>query len=242
MAKKGYFTEFYDNINKQAKATYEYMCVNNNSKFVYGIPSVDSDEYRRQANKLLSKINQDANALISIKEYFSGKADEPWSDEMQYFNMAFNMFLSTDLGLSEEEIKAFFLSKTIPENNRAYYQKFREFFIKHKLLVMGDTLSREQVENRIRRAKVNMDKLNSSGTVMSEYIAELQRNLEAYNTALEYMQFAGIGRVDLFALFNAHSLTVYVPKGQKLNPRDKLVEVFPIDKSFVLEEDVVSRD
>ena len=242
MGKKGFFTEFYINIDKQAKAMYDALCVNNNADFVYGNPSVDSDEYRRQANKILGNITESGNGLISIKEYFSREFDQPWNDEMKYINMAFNMFLNKELGLSEDEVKSYFSSNTMQGTNRLYYQHFREFFIKQKLLMKGDILSREQVENRIRRTKLNLDKLNSSGEVMYDYNKELSSNLEAYNTALDYMKFAQIGSIDLFALFNAHSLTVYVPKGQKLNPRDKLVEVFPIDKSFVLEEDVVSRD
>ena len=242
MKRKGFFTEFYDNINKQALSMYSSLCINNNSRFVYDSPTVDSAEYRIQAEDLLTKINEDANSLISIKEYCSRQFDEPWNEEMKYINMSFNMFLSEKLGLSQEEISSYFSAKTIPENSRAYYQQFREFFVRQKLITMGDTLSREQVENRIRRTKLNLDKLRSSSVVMPEYSLELERNLEAYNIALEYMQFAGIGRVDLFALFNAHSLTVYVPKGQKLNPKDKLFEVFPIDKLVVVEDDVISRE
>ena len=102
-------------------------------------------------------------------------------------------------------------------------------------------MSREQVENRIKRARLNLSKLNSAGDMVSDIRRECEGDMEAYKTALEYMQHAQIGRIDLFALFNAHATTVYVPKGEKLNPKDKLVEVFLLDGTQ-FEEDIIARD
>ena len=240
MSKKGYFTEFYLQIDKQARAMYEAHCVGKNGDYITGTP-IASWSYQDKNNHLLQEYVADNNAMISIKEYFS-KGATSWDKEGEYICRAFNRYLSEELGLSDDEIKGYFAGKTTPEISRVYYEKFRTFFIRQKLLTMGDTLSREQVENRIRRAKLELSKLNSSRESMYDFQRARERDIEAYQTALDYMQFAQIGRVDLFALFNAHTSTVYVPQGKTLNPRDKLVEVFPIDKSFVLEEDIVSRE
>ena len=241
MKKKGYFTEFYLNIDKQARAMYESLCVNKNGEYVTAEVPVASDEYRDETARLFREYSAENNSSISLVEYF-GKGQKVWGKEREYVCRAFNRYLSDEMNLSDDEIKGFFVGKTIPQVNREYYEHFRTFFIKQKLLTLGDNLSREQIENRIRRSKLELSKLDTSGVFMPEFRRECEGNIEAYQTALEYMQYAGIGRVDLFSLFNANSLTVYVPQGQTLNPKDKLVEVFSIDKSFKLEDDVVSRD
>ena len=240
MKRKGYFTEFYLQIDKQARRLYDDFCVSSNGSYVTPDMPVASGEYKDKTTRLLREFVADNNSTISIKEYF-GKTSESREIEKAYICQAFNRYLSEQMGLSDDQIKGYFYGKSITENSRAYYEHFRTFFIRQKLLTMGDILSREQVENRIKRARLNLSKLNSAGDMVSDIRRECEGDMEAYKTALEYMQHAQIGRIDLFALFNAHATTVYVPKGEKLNPKDKLVEVFLLDGTQ-FEEDIIARD
>ena len=241
MKKKGYFTEFYQQVDKQARAMFDVYCVNKNGKYVSADLAVDSDGYRAATSRLLRDYNAENNSSMSLVEYFS-KSIKNNEREQEYVCRAFNRYLSEEMGLSDDEIKNYFVGKTIPQISREYYEHFRTFFIRQKLLTLGDNLSREQIENRIRRARHEIDKLDGYGAEMYDYKRECEGNIDAYQTALDYMQYASIGRVDFFSLFNAHSLTVYVPQGKKVDPKDKLVEVFPIDKSFKLEDDIVVRE
>lgn len=240
MMRKGYFTEFYLQVDKQARAMYDAHCVGKNGEFVTGTP-INSWSYQDKNERLLQEYNDCNNSLISIKEYFS-KGYPYWEKEKTYVCRAFNRYLSDKFDMSDDEIKNYFAGKDVAQVSREYYEHFRTFFIRQTLLTMGDTLSREHLENRVRRARLELSKLSSSGEVMFEFQRSRERLVEMYQTALAYMQHAQIGNIDLFALFNAHASTVYVPQGKTLDPKDKLVEVFPIDKSFKLEEDVVSRE
>lgn len=218
---KTLFKAFHENIEAQTKAMFYEWFVNSRTHFVSENPALGSKEYKDKMAKALKRTVAVRDKAPSLREFAGSDYKELLADH-EYMQMAYNEYLFEKFGLDSEQIKSYFDGKSDGAIHQEYYTNFRPFLIKQKLQTMGGVITAEQLETRLKRAKLRkLMTHEDSKDFSNKYIQQCDREYEAYYLAKVFMETMGVQEIDLLAFFNANSLGLYAeltrtPKTGKL--------------------------